>query len=265
MPHAPSSLVEESNRLFQHTWTYFAKHLPGGGATRLPGLLIANGRSVLSFMNIALVTAPLVDETDLADRIAAASAAFRRHELHWLFVVSDHFVPDALRPRLADVCASAGLQPMMRMHGMATDTLTAPAYPPPPMTFQMVETQGLREAVGDVNAAAYGMPADICRAVTGVPDLWKDMIGVVGMIGTTPVASACVAAVDNTAYVALVATDPAHQRKGCAEAVMRHALVEAKKEWGVTRTVLHATPAGQPVYRRMGYEDAVSFEAFMST
>ncbi|BCS32303.1 hypothetical protein TBR22_A15130 [Luteitalea sp. TBR-22] len=262
MPHAPSSLVEESNRLFQHTWTYFAKHLPGGGTTRLPGLLIANGRSALPFMNLALITAPLVDEADLAARIADAAAPFRRHDLHWLFVVSDHFVPEHLRPRLADVCAAAGLQPMMRMHGMATDALAPPAYPAPTLTYRVVETQDLRESVGDVNAVAYGMPADICRAVTGVPEIWKDMLGVVGMLGSTPVASACVAAVDDTAYVALVATDPAHQRKGYAEAVMRRALAEARKEWGITRTVLHATPAGQPVYRRMGYVDAVSFEAF---
>jgi GNAT superfamily N-acetyltransferase len=262
MPHAPSSLVEESNRLFQHTWTYFAKHLPGGGATRLPGLLIANGRSALPFMNVALVTAPLVDEADLAARIAEAASAFRRHELHWLFVVSDHFVPEGLRPRLTEACTAAGLQPMMRMYGMATEALTAPAAPPPALSFKVVETQALREAVGDINAAAYGMPTDICRAVTGIPDLWKDMLGVVGMLGTTPVASACVAAIDDIAYVALVATDPAHQRKGYADAVMRRALAEAKTEWGITRTVLHATPAGQPVYQRMGYENAVSFEAF---
>jgi GNAT superfamily N-acetyltransferase len=62
--------------------------------------------------------------------------------------------------------------------------------------------------------------------------------------------------------VALVATSPDHQRKGYAEAVMRRALDEAREAWGVRRTVLHATAAGQPIYRRMGYADTVRFDAF---
>jgi hypothetical protein len=43
---------------------------------------------------------------------------------------------------------------------------------------------------------------------------------------------------------------------------MRRTLLEAREAWGVQRTVLHATPAGQPVYRRMGYVDTLRFDAF---
>jgi predicted acetyltransferase len=88
------------------------------------------------------------------------------------------------------------------------------------------------------------------------------MIGVVGLAGDIPVATASVALIDGVAYVALVATNPEHQGKGYAEAVMRRALDESREAWGVTRTVLHATAAGQPVYRRMGYADVVRFDAF---
>jgi len=77
------------------------------------------------------------------------------------------------------------------------------------------------------------------------------------------VATASVALIDQIAYVALVATQPDHQRKGYAEAVMRQALLEARKAWGERRTVLHATAAGQPVYRRMGYADTIRFDAFI--
>jgi hypothetical protein len=64
MSHTSASLIEESNRLFHHTWTYFARQMPGGGTTRLPGLLLANGRSALPFMNVALVTSPVADDAD---------------------------------------------------------------------------------------------------------------------------------------------------------------------------------------------------------
>lgn len=262
MTHTASSLVEESNRLFQHTWTYFAKHLPGGGTTRLPGLLLANGRSPLLFMNAALVTGPLMDEADLRERIEVAGSHFRRHELHWILGVSDHFVPETLRDRLAEICISAGLQYMMPLYGMAADTLAKTQRPLPAIELQVVDGATLREAVGDLNGAGYGIPGEVCRSVTCAPDIWQDMLGVVGFDAGVPAACACVAAIDNIAYVALVATAPAHQHKGYAEAVMRRALAEARTEWGVQRTVLHATPAGQSVYRRMGYADTVRFEAF---
>lgn len=262
MSHTPASLVEESNRLFQHTWTYFAKHLPGGGSTRVPGLLIANGRSPLPFMNAAIVTAPLVDEADLRARIEIAATHFRRHDLHWIFGVSDHFVPQDMRDQLSEMCAGAGLQFLMPLHGMAADALVPPQRPAPALQLKVVDSGELREAVGDLNGAGYGIPGEVCRAVSCAPDLWKDMLGVVGYADGAPASCACVAAVDDTAYVALVATAPDQQRKGYAEAVMRRALAEARSEWGVQRTVLHASPAGQPVYRRMGYADTVTFQSF---
>jgi predicted GNAT family acetyltransferase len=59
--------------------------------------------------------------------------------------------------------------------------------------------------------------------------------------------------VDGHRYVVLVATNPAHQRRGYAEAAMRRALEVAATAQGEQPTVLHATDAGRPVYQRMGY------------
>ena len=90
------------------------------------------------------------------------------------------------------------------------------------------------------------------------------MTGVVGYVNDVPVSTASVVAVDDIAYVALVATRPDRQGRGYAEAVMRHALQQARADWGVSRTILHATPAGQPVYTRMGYADAGGFHVYVS-
>lgn len=78
MSHTPASLVEDSDPLLQHTWTYFVRQLPAGSATRSPGLLIANGRSALPFMNMAIPTSPVVDEADLRARIDLAASHFRK-------------------------------------------------------------------------------------------------------------------------------------------------------------------------------------------
>jgi GNAT superfamily N-acetyltransferase len=55
-------------------------------------------------------------------------------------------------------------------------------------------------------------------------------------------------------YVGLVATHPDHQRKGYAEAVMRRSIEEGQAGFGLTRTTLHASEAGRPLYEAMGYD-----------
>jgi ribosomal protein S18 acetylase RimI-like enzyme len=61
-----------------------------------------------------------------------------------------------------------------------------------------------------------------------------------------------------------VATLPEHRRRGYAEAVVRHGLAEARREWGLERTVLHATEAGHPLYQRMGYRDVTRVAFYLA-
>ena len=103
MSHTPASLLEESNRLLQHTWTYFVRQMPVGVTTRMPGLLIANGRSPLPFMNMAIPTSPVADAADLHARIDLAARHFRKDGVHWLMVISDDVVLAEGRPALVDV------------------------------------------------------------------------------------------------------------------------------------------------------------------
>jgi ribosomal protein S18 acetylase RimI-like enzyme len=63
-------------------------------------------------------------------------------------------------------------------------------------------------------------------------------------------------------HVMCVATMPAHQRRGYAEAVMRHSLAQASRATGLTRTTLHATEAGKPAYQRMGYRETATFTGY---
>src|SRR5262249_37449751 len=67
---------------------------------------------------------------------------------------------------------------------------------------------------------------------------------------------------DENLYLALVATRPSEQRKGYGEAVVRHALQSAYEATGLSRTILHASDAGMPVYRRVGYHKTASILAY---
>ena len=69
-------------------------------------------------------------------------------------------------------------------------------------------------------------------------------------------------ATGNCLFLALVATAPEAQRKGYGEATVRKALFEGGRATGLTRTVLHATPAGAAVYERIGYRKVASISFY---
>jgi ribosomal protein S18 acetylase RimI-like enzyme len=77
-----------------------------------------------------------------------------------------------------------------------------------------------------------------------------------------PIACSAAYVQNGRLYVALVATVPEMQGRGYGEAVTRLSVVAAAKESGHTRSVLHATCAGIPLYRRLGYEPTASFTAY---
>ncbi len=256
------SSAAESDRLLENAWSYFARQLPGGGVVPAPVVLLANGRSPLPFMNAAILTDVVTDADDLRRRVGAARDHFEPHGLHWILMFPDHRTPSSLD--VAGICAQSTLQYMMPMRGMAADALAAPVRALPALDMRVVDDEPTRQAVADLNAAAYAIPAEIFRPATEPASMWSQMVGVVCYVDGASVSTASVAAVDDIAFVALVATNPAHQGRGYAEAAMRAALGEARALWGVTRTILHATPAGVPVYARMGYGDTGGYHVYVS-
>ena len=72
------------------------------------------------------------------------------------------------------------------------------------------------------------------------------------------------ALVDGRLYVMMVASDAAHRNRGYAEAVMRRSLERAQAATGIRRTVLHASPAGRPLYASMGYRVTGEFMMYMA-
>jgi GNAT superfamily N-acetyltransferase len=118
-------------------------------------------------------------------------------------------------------------------------------------------------AMLDVNRAAYGMDLAASRPAYGVPAFWAGHVPVLGRVAGGAATSAAVLMAGGYRYVALVATDPAHQKRGFAEAVMRRALTIAEERYGPCPTFLHATDAGRPIYARMGYEAVSTHTCFI--
>lgn len=255
--------IQESHRQLEGAWTYFARGLPGGSVSRGRGVLLTDGQSPLPFMNMAFVTEPVQDADDLRDRVDQAAAYYRAQHLHWMLTASEDALGSLGPDGLASAAGAIGMQYLMPMEGMVATTLDAPIRPLPAMEFRTTADAATQQAVSDLNAMGYDMPAEMMAAAVTVPSLWTGMQGVVGYEDGAPASTASVLIVDGIAYVALVATDPARQKRGFAEAVLRQALDSARNAHGCERTVLHATPAGRPVYTRMGYRDVVTYHVYM--
>ena len=100
------------------------------------------------------------------------------------------------------------------------------------------------EEIVAINEAAYGLPPGSFAALGGL-----DLHGF-----TVPGrAVVCVHDHDGDAGITLVATHPNAQGQGLATALMKQALRDARAR-GCTTTTLEASPAGKPVYERMGYQ-----------
>jgi ribosomal protein S18 acetylase RimI-like enzyme len=206
-------------------------------------------------------------ETEEALEKAAVAAAryFVPKGRGWMLALCEDWVAPRPLERAEEVLARHGLKLSMVATGMVAERLAPPMRPPPTLDIRHATDSAGRCHLADLNARCYDMPLAVGREAFDVPALFSgDSKGYIGFRQDEAASSAAVIRVDDVAYVAMVATLPAHRQLGCAEAVMRHGLDEARRAWGLERTVLHATPAGLPVYRRMGYRPVTRFRFYMA-
>lgn len=257
--------IDESNARFQGAWRFFARNSVAGEVLELPEVRIAACHVSWAMMNAAFPPGPVETEAALERAAAAAAGYFAPRGRGWMLALCEDQVPARLRARAPALLAPYGLQPSMVATGMVAERLAPPRWPLPTLDVRPAEDARVRAALADVNARCYDAPLERGREAFDVPGFYRgEGRGYVGYRQGEAASGAAVIRVEDVAYVAMVATLPAHRRLGCAEAVMRRALVEAQRDWGLERTVLHATPVGLPVYRQMGYRPVTRFHFYLA-
>ena len=252
--------VDFSIAQFRDAWRLFCSGCPGKDFSSRDGVEYIFSGLPIAFFNVALITGSRVsgDALDANGRAACGFASER--QLPWLFIVTH----EALDPGV-DAAATldrCGLVPMLPLTGMVAEHIADGRASPEELDITEPRDDSGCATVMDVNAAAYGVDLDASKPVF-TPSFWADHVPVLGRVGGEPATSAAVLMVNDCRYVALVATDPGHQRRGYGEAAMRHALSLAASRHGERMTVLHATDAGRPIYARMGYETIATHTAFI--
>jgi GNAT superfamily N-acetyltransferase len=246
---------------FQRVWRIFCRACPDRRMVADDGLDMVFSGLPIAFFNVVIVTGDDVSRPQLEASCRRAGDWAAATGLPWLFVVTH----EALSPGTdaTEILDGCNLTPVLPLTGMRTEDVTPPAGVVTGLDLSCARDRPACEAVFDINAAAYAATLDACKPIFGEPSFWHDHVLSLGRIDGRFVASTAVLMVDGYRYVAMVATLPDFQRRGYAEAVMRHALDNASARFGSQPTVLHATQAGRPIYERMGYKTLASHTAYM--
>jgi len=255
--------VDLSVRQMREAWRLMCRDSPRKQVLAEDGIDYIFSGLPVAFFNVAVLTRPSISAAALRSFGDEARAWAADLEVPWFFVLTH----EALDPGVdaPAILAGCGLAPALPLTGMFATQVVPVTGTPAGLQIAVPDDDEGCAAVLDVNSAAYEMDLDAAKIVLGRQAFWHDQVAVLGRVGGAPASSAAVLIVDGCRYVALVATHPAHRRRGYADAVMRHALDVAATTYGELPTVLHATDAGRPVYERMGYASISTHTLYMDS
>lgn len=251
-----------SNQQFINAWSYIASACPTGEILEANELAIIWSGIDSVLLNTVFLTKPVYDEAELEAKIKVACDYAKKRNQPWWMVVAEDWVPRFLRPQMDEVFARQELVPLLTLAGMATGQLL-PSTRSSKLDCVSVNNLEMRQAVADINSISNNLPLAPFREALELDRFWQETVfGTLGYIENQPVSTAITFLINDEFYLGWVATLPDYRNQGYAEAVSRHSLEQAAQRYGKKRTALHATPAGFPVYQRMGYQPTAYFRAY---
>lgn len=198
------------------------------------------------------------DDRSPAEVLAQARRFFAPRQRGFTLLVRAH--ADAALAAAAEACGmvAMGDMPAMVLHRRLPD-----AAPPPGVTLRPVERAADVAAYGDVMAAAYatyGMPLDVMPLLLGTLDALRapHIVAILAWEGDVPLAGAMTLVSHGVAGIYWVGTVPDARGRGLAERCTR-AAGNIGFDLGGRMAALQASPMGEPVYARMGYETVTRY------
>ncbi len=253
--------VVEAN--LRATLGVFALAKPQGEAQELPGLALVCSAVDYSMFNTASLTTPVADEADLRQRLYTAHRWFEARGLPWSLWLCTDWLPAQMFSRAEPLATSCGLELVSTLPGMEAGSLRPPVRPLPELDIERVSDRRTRNAFTHIMCSAFGVPFHPASAIYDSESTWSGpLAGYVASRGGQVVSTAATMVHAGVIGVYAVGTPPAHQRRGYAEAVMRHAVGEAGRRCGFVHTILQSSAAGFRLYERMGYRTVSRYLVF---
>lgn len=171
-----------------------------------------------------------------------------------------HVGPMSTPSNLGEHIQSRGLQKVTDELGMAVDLLAlqGESQIPDSLTVELVKDRTMVKQWCIVNNSAFGASEDAGEALYSIEvDLLGTVVGrklFVGYQAGEPVATVSLSFRAGVAGIYGVGTIPEVRRQGIGTAMTTVALAEAKAA-GYRIATLHASPSGQGIYRRLGFNE----------
>jgi GNAT superfamily N-acetyltransferase len=243
--------VEENLR---ESFRVLAASRPSGEVREAPGVTIASAGVTFQMFNAAFLSGPVEDEQQLDRRIALARVHFAERQLGWSYWVCEGWLDKKARRHAGDIFKKHGLRLATVLPGMVAGKLADPVRPLPRLEVRSVADRKTWTHFCEIGALCFNVPLAWFQEVFDDARVWeKGFKGYVGYLTGEPVSTTATVFAAGAAGIYNVATVPAHQRRGCGEAVMRYALDRACEQYGTERSILQSTDQGFQLYQRMGY------------
>jgi GNAT superfamily N-acetyltransferase len=249
--------IEESNSLFHDVWSMYARGA-GGEVVKQAGFIATWAGVQWPIVNVVFLTS-VSSLKGLEDTLQGVARFVETKNQPGMLIACGDWLPDA-----ADqLFQKHGWIQISQASGMVSEKSAADDLKGD-LEYRRVDSQELRHAVADINAAAYAVSTEMAREALDHPSLWGDgCFGYVGFLDNTPVVTATTYLRAGCLYVALVATLPEFRARGFAKAITSYSIKAAQEVSGLGRILLHSTPMARSVYDSMGFRTVTMFPMFL--
>ena len=235
-----------------------------GEVRELPGVSIAAAGVTFQMFNAAFLSAPVLSEAELEQRINLSAAHFQVRGLEWAYWVCEDWMEGRTRRRSRQMFERRGLRHAVDLPGMVAERILAPVKPLPRVAVRRVADPVTRTDFCAIGSVCFHVPINWFREVFDNRVVFDHFAAYVGYWDDVAVSTTAIVMGGGAIGVYNVATLPEHQRRGFGEATMRHAVAEAQKEHGIRHSILQSTPAGLRLYERMGYRTITRVAVYAS-
>jgi ribosomal protein S18 acetylase RimI-like enzyme len=233
-----------------------------GEIRELRGVSIASAGVTFQMFNASFLSSAVASDAELMQRLLLTSMHFNSRGLEWACWACEDWMDPRTRRRSRSVFQKLGLRHSVNLPGMVAEQILAAVKPQARMDIRRVCDGPTRDAFCAIGSVCFHVPIAWFCEVFNSESVWDPFAAYVGYADGEPVSTAAAVIGGGAVGVYNVATLPAHQRRGYGEAVMRHAINDARRRSGIGRTVLQSTPAGLHLYERMGFRSITSVAVY---
>jgi ribosomal protein S18 acetylase RimI-like enzyme len=241
-----------------------AAHRSRGEVQEMQGVSIASAGVTFQMFNAAFLSAPVVSEAQMDLRVAQAAVHFAARGQPWAYWICNGWLDGRTERRLQSILRKRNLHQAVELPGMLAEAVSPPVRPLSGMEVRRVCDGPVKDAFCAIGSTCFNVPLAWFCEVFDSPGVWGDFAAYVGYVDGEPVSTAATVIGGGAVGVYNVATMPGRRCGGYGEAVMRHALEQARSEHGLSRSILQSTPQGYELYQRMGYRTVTSVAVFCS-